>query len=137
SKKIQVKVLPHDKFGLEHGKAGIITLADEHRTAFIGSVNETYHAWRRNYELVWEDDSEEGVQWVQEEFDALWHNPFAISLADFVIEDIGRIGQRTVIPSVEVWREHPEPAAPIIETPLYRQEYGLWEHQKYFIQLAF
>jgi superfamily II DNA or RNA helicase len=137
SEKMQVKVLPHDKFGLEHGKAGVITLANEHRTAFIGSVNETYSGWRRNYEIVWEDDSEEGVRWVQEEFDALWNSPFAISLADFVIEDIGRIGQRTVIPSVEVWRNDPEPAAPIIETPLYRQEYGLWEHQKYFIQLAF
>jgi hypothetical protein len=40
SMKMQVRVLPHDKFGLEHGKAGIITLADGRRTAFLGSVNE-------------------------------------------------------------------------------------------------
>lgn len=31
----------------------------------------------------------------------------------------------------------PDPASVIIETPVYRQEYGLWEHQKYFVKLAF
>jgi hypothetical protein len=60
-----------------------------------------------------------------------------MNLADFVVEDVGRLVKRTVISSVEVWREDPEPAAPIIETPVYRQEYGVWEHQKYFVKLAF
>jgi superfamily II DNA or RNA helicase len=103
----------------------------------MGSVNETYRAWKLNYELVWEDEAPEAIAWVQEEFEALWHSPFAVPLADFVIEDVGRLAQRTVVPSVEVWRAEPEPAAPLIETPVYRQECGLWEHQKYFVKLAF
>jgi phosphatidylserine/phosphatidylglycerophosphate/cardiolipin synthase-like enzyme len=137
SGKMQVKVLPREKFGLVHGKAGVMTLADGHKTAFVGSANETYDAWKLHYELIWEDDSPEAVQWVQEEFDALWHSPFAVNLADFVIEDIGRLARRRVVPNIEVWREEPEPAAPIIETPVYRREYGLWEHQKAFVKLAF
>jgi hypothetical protein len=103
----------------------------------MGSANETSNAWKLNYELVWEDDAPEAIQWVQEEFEALWQSPFAVPLAEFVIEDIGRLAQRTVIPQVEVWREAPDPAAPLIETPVYRQEYGLWEHQKAFVKLVF
>jgi hypothetical protein len=135
--KMQVKVLPRDKFGLAHGKAGVITLADGRKTCFLGSVNETYHAWKLNYELVLEDETPEAIAWVEEEFEALWNSSFAVPLADFVIEDIGRLAQRTVVPSVEVWRDEPEAATPLIETPVYRQEYGLWEHQKYFVKLAF
>ena len=133
SGKMQVKVLPREKFGLVHGKAGIITLLDGHKTAFIGSANETYDAWKLHYEIVWEDDSLEAVQWVQDEFDALWHSPFAVNLADFIIEDVGRLAQRRVLPNIAVWRQQPEPAAPIIETPVYRREYGLWEHQKAYV----
>ena len=137
SKKMYVKILPMEKFGLEHGKAGIVTLEDGRKTSFIGSSNETFNAWQKHYELVWEDSSPEAVQWVQEEFDALWGSQFAIDLADFVVEDLGRLSQRLVIPTVEVWREEADPAAPIIETPVYRKEFGLWEHQKYFVKLAF
>ena len=72
SEKLQVKVLPDEYFGLVHGKAGVITLADGAKTAFLGSVNESRSAWTLNYELLWEDRSPEAVQWVQEEFDALW-----------------------------------------------------------------
>jgi hypothetical protein len=137
SGKLQVRVMPREKFGLIHGKAGVITLADGQKTSFLGSANETGEAWQTNYELLWEDDSLEAVEWVQEEFDALWHSPFAVPLAEFVVEDIGRLARRSVISSVVQWREEAEPAAPVIEAPVYRREYGLWEHQKYFIQLAF
>lgn len=137
SGKMQVKVLPLEKFGLVHGKAGVITLTNGNQTSFMGSTNETYNAWKLNYELLWEDDSQEAIQWVQEEFDSLWNSPFACNLCDFVIEDIGRIVERKVIPSVDIWRKQPEAAAAIIETPVYRQEYGLWEHQKYFVNLTF
>lgn len=137
SGKLQVRVMPREKFGLIHGKAGVITLADGQKTSFLGSANETGEAWQTNYELLWEDDSPEAVEWVQEEFDALWHSPFAVPLAEFVVEDIGRLARRSVISSVVQWREEAEPAAPVIEAPVYRREYGLWEHQKYFIQLAF
>jgi phosphatidylserine/phosphatidylglycerophosphate/cardiolipin synthase-like enzyme len=66
--KLEVKVLPNEVFGLIHGKAGVITLSDGSRTCFLGSANETYAGWNLNYELVWEDDSEEACTWVQEDF---------------------------------------------------------------------
>jgi superfamily II DNA or RNA helicase len=135
--RISVRVLPDSAFGLIHGKAGIITKSDGSKTTFMGSANESVHGWLLNYELIWEDDSPEAVQWVQEEFDALWNHPSYQELSDFVIEDIGRLAHRYVIPSVKEWQTHPEPASTIIETPLYRRELGLWEHQKYFINLAF
>jgi len=137
SGKLQVRVVPREKFGLIHGKAGVITLADGSRTAFIGSANETSDAWKMNYELIWEEDSPEAVAWVQEEFDALWHSSFAVPLAEFVVEDIGRLARRQVISTVVEWQQEADPAAPVIETPVYRQEYGLWEHQKQFVKLAF
>jgi hypothetical protein len=57
SGKLTVKVLPSERFGLVHGKAGIITSSDGSKTSFLGSINETYAAWKLNYELLWEDDS--------------------------------------------------------------------------------
>ncbi|WP_018086518.1 phospholipase D-like domain-containing anti-phage protein [Desulfurispora thermophila] len=137
SGKLLIKVLPNDVFGLIHGKAGVITLQDGSKTSFIGSVNETYAGWKLNYEVLWEDDSAEGVKWVQEEFDYFWHSPYAVPLAEFVIEDIKRISERKVIYSVEEWRKDPEPAAAVVEAPVYRQEFGLWEHQKYFVNLVY
>jgi superfamily II DNA or RNA helicase len=137
SGKMKVRVLPRQTFGLEHGKAGIITLQDGQKTAFMGSANESLNGWRLNYELIWEDTSLEAVQWVQDEFDYLWHHTTAVPLSDFVIEDIARIAQRTIVPTVAIWREKPEAASAVIETPVYRKEYGLWEHQKYFVDKAF
>jgi superfamily II DNA or RNA helicase len=137
SGKLLVRVMPKEKFGLIHGKAGVITMANGSKTSFIGSSNETYRAWRVNYELVWEDLSPESVHWVQEEFDALWSHPLAVNLADFVIEDLERLSRRTVVGSVDDWRSKPEEASPIIESPIYRKEAGLWEHQKFFVNLAF
>jgi hypothetical protein len=137
SGKLKVKVLPENAFGLIHGKAGIITKRDGTQTAFMGSANETYNAWKLNYELVWEDESPEAVQWVKEEFEALWHHANAMDLDDFIIKDIGRISNRTVIPSVGEWKCNPDPAAATVELPVYRSDLGLWEHQKFFVKLAF
>jgi phosphatidylserine/phosphatidylglycerophosphate/cardiolipin synthase-like enzyme len=135
--KLQVRVLPDAIFGLIHGKAGVMTLADGRRTAFLGSVNESLTAWRLNYELLWEDDSEDAVAWVQDEFDSLWHSPFAVELADAVVQDIKRLAVRSVIPDLDDWRGQPDPAAAVIESPVYRKEVGLWEHQKHFVKIAF
>ena len=137
SRKLQVRVLPDDAFGLIHGKAGVITLADGRRTCFLGSANETRRAFRLNYELIWEDGSPEAVAWVQEEFDALWSSPFAVELADFVVADLRRLAKRSVVPGVDDWRDEPDPASVVVEAPVMRREFGLWEHQKYFVKLAF
>ena len=139
SKKMEVRVLPNDRFGLVHGKAGVITLEDGTKTSFLGSVNESHTAWKMNYELAWEDNSPESVRWIQEEFDALWNDPSAIPLSDFVIEDIKRISERKVLDSVEAWKSLGEngTASLAVESPVYREQLGLWEHQKYFIDIAF
>ena len=144
SGKLEVRVLPDEVFGLIHGKAGVITLADGSQTSFMGSANESKSAWRLNYELVWEDSSPEAVAWVQEEFDALWSHPLAVPLSEAVIQDFDRLARRQVIHAIEDWLKpdqgdalHPDPAAAIIETPVYRKEVGLWEHQKYFVKQVF
>lgn len=52
--------------------------------------------------------------------------------------DIDRIANRVEI-KYQKWLEEsePDPAVAIVETPIYRQELGLWAHQKYFIKKAF
>lgn len=140
--KLQVRVLPDEHHGLIHGKAGVITLADGSKTAFLGSVNESKSAWKLNYELLWEDSSTDAVNWVQEEFDALWTSPFAVPLAEFVIQDVERLSRRKLIEGVDDWRKEepatpPDPAPVFIESPVYRREAGLWAHQKHFVTLAF
>jgi hypothetical protein len=140
--KLHVRVLPEKAFGLVHGKAGVITLHDGSKTCFLGSVNESKSAWQMNYELLWEDNSSDAVSWVQEEFDALWGSPYAFPLADFVIQDIGRLSERKVVRSVKEWEEDreelkaPDASPVLIEAPVYRNEVGLWEHQKYFVKLV-
>lgn len=142
SGKLEVKVLPDQVFGLIHGKAGVITLADGSQTCFVGSANESKSAWRLNYEIVWEDASPEAVAWVQEEFNALWGDYRARPLAEGVIQDIKRLAQRRVIYLIDDWLAgkngvETDPGAAIIETPVYRDEVGLWEHQKYFVKMVF
>ena len=137
--KIIVKVLPSYRFGLIHGKAGVIIRSNGTRTSFMGSANDHRNAWSLNYELIWEDDSDDAVEWVQREFDALWNCHETFPLAEAVIEDVERLARRSVIPTPNDWKNaaHPDAAAPIIETPVYRKEFGLWAHQKYFVQRAF
>lgn len=137
SGKLEVKVLPDSAFGLIHGKAGVIELADGRVTSFLGSANESKSAWRMNYELVWEDEHPDSIQWVRDEFDALWNHPAAFPLAQAVIEDVERLSRRKVFGSVDTWKEQGDAASAIVETPVYRREYGLWAHQKYFTKLAF
>jgi hypothetical protein len=144
SGKLQVRVLSENAFGLIHGKAGVIELTDGSKTCFLGSANESKSAWQMNYELLWEDSSPDAVAWVQEEFDALWSSQYAVPLADFVIQDLARLSERTLVQSVNDWAEDvvedqatPDAAPVVIETPVYRKEAGLWEHQKYFVKLVF
>lgn len=139
SGRLKVKVLPDKVFGLLHGKAGVVTRADGQRIAFMGSTNESRSAWQLNYELVWSDESNDGIAWVQEEFDALWGHPAAVDLAEAVVQDVERLARRVVIPDVPTWKdEHGADAAAVaVELPVYRRENGLWAHQKYFVRLAF
>lgn len=138
SGKLEVRVLPNERFGLVHGKVGVIRLADGEKTSFLGSANESYSGWKLNYELIWEDNSKEAVDWVQEEFDLLWNDKSAIPLTDFIIKDIKRISQREVLDRIEDWKdEDPDPSSVAVESPVYREQLGLWEHQKYFVEKVF
>jgi superfamily II DNA or RNA helicase len=139
SGRLEVRVLPDSVFGLIHGKAGVIRRSNATPTGFLGSANESRTAWTMNYELVWVDDSAESIEWIQEEFDALWAHPLARPLADTVVEDLDRLARRQTFNDISDWQAKaaPDPAAPIVELPVYRRENGLWAHQKYFIHLAF
>lgn len=138
SGKLQVRVIPDEIYGLMHGKAGVIRYSDGTATSFIGSINETKSAFKLNYEMVWEDDSIDAIEWVQNEFDFFWNNESAVELSDFVVKDIERISRRHIIP-LKKWKEDPDASAPAVsvEDPIFRKEFGLWEHQKYFVELAF
>lgn len=138
SGKLEVRVIPDEVYGLMHGKAGVITYNDGSKTSFLGSINETKSAFSLNYELVWEDNSDEAVKWVQEEFDYFWNNKYAVNLCDFVIRDIDRISKRRIVP-LHDWREQDDEkiGEASAETPVFRTEFGLWEHQKYFVERAF
>ena len=137
SGKMEIRVIPDEIYGLMHGKAGVITYEDGSRVAFIGSMNETKSALTTNYEIVWEDDAADSADWVQNEFDFFWNHPQAVPLCDFVINDIKRISERHPI-SLQGWREgDPEVAPVVVEEPIYRTEFGLWAHQKYFVMRAF
>ena len=138
SEKMEIRVLPDEVYGLMHGKAGVITYADGRRTAFVGSVNETRKALTSNYEIVWEDTSEEAADWVQEEFDHFWNDRSAVPLSEFIVNDLQRLSKRHEV-SLNKWKKEEEPdvASVVVEEPVCRQEYGLWAHQKYFVARAF
>lgn len=135
SRRLEVRVLPDESFGMIHGKAGVITKADGTRTSFLGSTNETLSGWNFNYELVWEDDSKEACEWVQREFLRLWNHPNARGLSDAVVKEIQRLTDRIEL-DLEKWKEGGKPAGLVVEAPVYREEFGLWPHQRDFVDQA-
>ncbi|WP_433925537.1 phospholipase D-like domain-containing anti-phage protein [Stenotrophomonas nematodicola] len=126
-----VRIAPDDICGFVHGKAGVITLADSRRLGFLGSMNETRNGWQRHYEILWEDESPEGVAWIEEEFDFLWNA--AKSLPQAVIREVHRRGYRREIEFIEI--DHDESLAPaaLIESPLYREGQQLQPWQQGFL----
>ncbi len=113
-----VRVAPDDICGFVHGKAGVITLADGRRLGFIGSMNETRSGWQRHYEILWEDESPEGVAWIEEEFDFLWNA--AKPLPQAVIREVHRRGYRREVVFDEIDEDENLAPAALIESPLSR-----------------
>jgi len=130
----EIRIVPDSEFGFVHGKGGVIE-GPQGAISFIGSSNDSSRAWTRNYELVWEDDDPESVTWVQQEFDALWEKGFPLS--EFIVKQIGRLSQRTVLEHIGLWQEKPKPEPLLAEVPTSTELFGFWDHQKYFINLAF
>lgn len=138
SGKLEIKVVPDDLYGLLHGKAGVIAYINGSKTAFLGSINETKSAYKYNYEMVWEDDDPESIQWVQSEFDQFWNDPSTLPLSEFIVSDLDRLSRRTSI-TLDRWRETADDQiqAVAVEEPVFRSEFGLWAHQKFFVKRAF
>ncbi|MEO0074300.1 MAG: phospholipase D-like domain-containing anti-phage protein, partial [candidate division WOR-3 bacterium] len=128
SGRVEVRVVPADRVFL-HGKAGVIEYPDGAKTCFIGSVNETRSAFTSNYEIVWEDPSPEGVQWVEEEFAALWKE--AHPLPDLILEQIRRIAEREEVAITDLTPTD-TPGAALAEAPIYRSGEGLQPWQRAF-----
>lgn len=126
-----VRIAPDDICGFVHGKAGVITLADGRRLGFIGSMNETRSGWQRHYEILWEDESPEGVAWIEEEFDFLWNA--AKPLPQAVIREVHRRGYRREIGFVELDGDDNLAPAALIESPLYREGQQLQPWQQGFL----
>ncbi|MGA8164314.1 MAG: phospholipase D-like domain-containing anti-phage protein [Waddliaceae bacterium] len=126
---IEIRVVPKDRLFL-HGKAGIIELKNGEKTAFLGSVNETRRAFQINYELVWEDRTNEAIRWVEEEFDALWKE--GIPLPEAVVKEIKRQADRIEIEFNEC-EERELPGAVFVESPLYQGGEQLQPWQRAFV----
>ncbi|WP_419641791.1 SNF2-related protein, partial [Thiolapillus sp.] len=114
-----------------HGKAGVIELADGKKLGFIGSMNETRSGWQRHYEILWEDESTEGIAWIEEEFNFLWNA--AKELPRAVIREVRRRGYRREVVFDEINEDTDLVPAALIESPLYREGLSLQPWQQGFI----
>ncbi len=126
-----VRVAPDSVCGFVHGKAGVIDLADGRKVGFIGSMNETSNGWRNHYEILWSDDSPDGVAWIETEFEYLWNA--AKPLPDAVCREISRRARRVEVGIDKV--DEPDQIAPavLIESPLYREGFSLQPWQQGFV----
>ena len=131
SGRVEIRVVPKDRVFV-HGKAGVIEGADGTKTCFLGSINETRSAFAKNYEILWEDNSPEGVAWVEEEFAALWAD--AYPLPDAIIQEVKRIADRVQIRFADT-RPEDMPAAALAESPIYRGGEQLQPWQRSFVTM--
>lgn len=118
-----IRVAPDDFCGFVHGKAGVIELHDGRRIGFMGSMNETRAGWQAHYEIVWSDESPEGVDWIQAEFDALWAK--AVPLPRAVVQGVGRRAHRIEIELGEQPDDDSLAPAALVESPMYREGLSL------------
>ncbi len=128
---VEIRVVPRQRVFL-HGKAGILEFKDGTKAAFLGSANETREAFEENYELIWEDESPEGVLWLEEEFEALWQD--AYPLPEAIVEEIGRISRRIEVRLGELAPEEVPPAS-LAESPIYRHGEELQPWQRSFVTI--
>ncbi len=126
-----IRVAPDSVCGFVHGKAGVIERADGRKVGFIGSMNETRSGWQHHYEILWEDDSPEGIAWIEAEFDYLWNA--AKPLPEAVCKEVRRRSRRHEIGLDEVLDDDNIAPAALIESPLYREGMSLQPWQQGFV----
>lgn len=136
SGRMKVRVVPRDGTNVfVHGKAGIMEFRDGGSTAFVGSMNESATGLRHSYEILWEDEDPEATRWVREEFEHFWD--LGVDLPDTVISHIGTVSQRQEYASIDAARAEgglSDPAAALVERPIYRTGQILRPWQKRFVQ---
>ncbi len=126
-----IRVAPDSICGFVHGKAGVIQRADGRKVGFIGSMNETRQGWQRHYEILWEDDSPEGVAWIEAEFEYLWQA--ARPLPEAVCREVRRRGRRFEVGLSDIQTDEMVAPAALIESPLYREGLSLQPWQQGFV----
>ncbi len=126
-----IRVAPDSVCGFVHGKAGVIERADGRKIGFIGSMNETRSGWQHHYEILWEDDSPEGIAWIEAEFDYLWNA--AKPLPEAVCKEVRRRSRRHEIRLDDVVDDDSIAPAALIESPLYREGMSLQPWQQGFV----
>jgi superfamily II DNA or RNA helicase len=79
---------------------------------------------------LWEDTSNEGIEWTQQEFDFLWEK--AVPLPQAIVREVARCAEREEIsvPDCPAWQL---PAAAVVEAPIARAGEGLQPWQKAFV----
>ena len=126
-----IRVAPDSVCGFLHGKAGVIELTDGKKLGFIGSMNETRSGWQHNYEILWEDESPEGIEWIENEFEYLWRA--ASKLPHAVTREIHRRSNRQEVEFDNLTEPDDLAPAALIESPLYREGLSLQPWQQGFI----
>lgn len=126
-----VRVAANDVCGFLHGKAGIIDLDDGRKIGFIGSMNESKNGWQGHYEILWSDESEEGVRWIEEEFEYLWNA--AKPLPEAVVNEIKRRSNRQEVAIDDIANHEQLAPAALIESPLYKEGFALRPWQQGFV----
>ena len=129
-----IRVAPDSVCGFVHGKAGVIECADGRKLGFIGSMNETRNGWQKHYEILWQDDSPEGVKWIEDEFQYLWEA--ARPLPDVIIKEVTRQAKRREVGFREIEDDTQLAPAALIESPLYKQGLSLQPWQQGFVSEA-
>ncbi len=132
SGKVNVRVVAANNAPFLHGKAGVIESRDGTKTSFIGSLNETREGWQDHYEIVWEDQSAEGIAWVEAEFKYLWDR--GVPLPDAIVEEVGRLARKVEV-ELEGLARADVAAAALVEAPLYRKGEELKPWQRAFVGL--
>jgi hypothetical protein len=94
-------------------------------------MNETRSGWQRHYEILWEDESPEGVAWIEEEFEFLWNA--AKPLPQAVIREVRRRGHRRELAFEEIEADDQLAPAALVESPLYREGQQLQPWQRGFL----
>jgi hypothetical protein len=126
-----IRVAPDSICGFVHGKAGVIQRADGRKVGFMGSMNETRQGWQRHYEILWEDDSPEGVAWIEAEFEYLWQA--AKPLPEAVCREVRRRGRRFEVGLPDIQSDEMLAPAALVESPLYREGLALQPWQQGFV----